>query len=626
MKTIPKLQNGGSYLSLFADYNIVGSPQTQQTERRSSSRKQEDDSDKGRLTEKDLFSLLKDVDGLPNEMQALVQSIQNMYQYNTVLGGSFDTQGLANLYAQNLYALKRANFNKNEYDKAYKQAESKQGLNEFAVTASGNLLVQNSEGNFTEVGLQEYLDNQGEYQALTNSNLLWYRAHDPRFVNENQVIFDTVSNATSMVDIDKMIRERLSTLGTTEFQQSGYIAKQNNQILQGLEVLSGARAQNLANDQNLSLDGLYKSEQITKTQKEQAEAALLYIYQTLPNNARTLLALKSGNKENPTKGALDVIQNLITSRQSEFRSNNYTFQSDLNIDGSKKSSKSGGDTKYNQAARIVTGNGMAEDFYLIGKDGKTGIRINSEQHTATRKDGTAYGNSTMSDLQTSPLASSMDFSNVSIGGHMVNPNLMKYIKTDGILHVSDLPVTQDEQGNIKPDLTLLKRFDEIQGDLKKLDPKTQQTEINELLRSKNLPIMYDQNGRLVSTNYRKFVMINSEAIEQALLNPEALVFDNDWVQEYEDENKQKEVVQMLADLNKTELKKDPYLKDFDYNDWGMLEGSYHKVFKAIAFIPMNESLSNAMATEDLTASEILSLKNRDLEQKAKREMIRAGGL
>ena len=75
MKLIPKQQNGGSFLSLFADYIPIEQPK-QQPSSESRSDNRSSPSDKGKITEKDLFTLLKDVDGLPNEMKALVSDIQ----------------------------------------------------------------------------------------------------------------------------------------------------------------------------------------------------------------------------------------------------------------------------------------------------------------------------------------------------------------------------------------------------------------------------------------------------------------------------------------------------------------------------------------------------------------------
>jgi len=40
-----------------------------------------------------------------------------------------------------MYELKRANFNKKQFDEAFKEVQKNKGLNEFAVTNSGNLIA-----------------------------------------------------------------------------------------------------------------------------------------------------------------------------------------------------------------------------------------------------------------------------------------------------------------------------------------------------------------------------------------------------------------------------------------------------------------------------------------------------
>ena len=43
----------------------------------------------------------------------------------------------------------------------------------------------------------------GEYQALTNSNLLWYRSQHPEYVNNNKV-FQIVENGIGLEQVHKM--------------------------------------------------------------------------------------------------------------------------------------------------------------------------------------------------------------------------------------------------------------------------------------------------------------------------------------------------------------------------------------------------------------------------------------
>ena len=281
MKIILKQQNGGSFLPLFADYTILPATKGADTKIEGSSTTVKDKSDpsKGKITEKDLFGILAGVDGLPNEMQALVQNIKQMYEDWALFGDSDDYNfgGLATLYAQNLAELKIANFNRKEYDKAYTEVEKNKGLNAMAITNSGKIMAYNADRELTQVSVAEYLNNTDKYVPLTNSNLLWLRAHDPQYIKNNQ-IFQIIENGVGIEKVQEQIKNRLASLGTSESSISGYTSKQSEQIIGGIQVLDDISQQGLA--AGMSIDGLYKTKVITKEQAQQAEAALNYIYNT----------------------------------------------------------------------------------------------------------------------------------------------------------------------------------------------------------------------------------------------------------------------------------------------------------------------------------------------------------
>ena len=78
MKIIPKFQRGGGFEALFTTYVPVQSPQqtrSVQTSQSERSSRQDSDDNKGKFTEKDFFSMLKDIDGLPNEMQSIASNL-----------------------------------------------------------------------------------------------------------------------------------------------------------------------------------------------------------------------------------------------------------------------------------------------------------------------------------------------------------------------------------------------------------------------------------------------------------------------------------------------------------------------------------------------------------------------
>lgn len=615
MKVIPKLQKGDSFLSLFADYNLIERPKRQQSSSQSSGRTESKDTDKGKLTEKDLFSLLKDVDGLPNEVQALVQSISQMYQYDSLVGGDFDTQGLASLYAKNIIALKRANFNKNEYDKAYKQIEERQGLNEFAVTSSGKLFVQTEDGNMTQVDVKEYLNNTDKYQALSNSNLLWYRAHDPRFINENQVIFDTVNNGIGLSEIHKMIKERMSNLGTSESTQQGYIAKNGNKIMKGLQVIDDAKEYI---NQGMTLDGIYKSKVIDKNQKEQAQAALQYIYSMLPNNAKTILALHSGNKKNPNQGAIDIISKMITSTLDETHSVEFNYEDDLNPDGSKKSSSKSGsgkgpeDIKETVASQFLKGYGHKE-LFTVNPGTNLSTYVQSSTLPLTDKSNNPLGNMcSLQEVSEGGYQGILDWNSATMGGRFIKTtDLRKVLVSDGNAYHIDFPI--DENGN--PDLrpTTLKAKNKADEMIKSagIDINDQESrkqnasKINQILEECGLPSAYDSSGNIIGDRWAEFAVMNGIADSKAL-GMSDLEDGGMYLQEL-DEDRQESVLETLK--AKQEDPKNKY--KFDESNWLFFHGDDY-LYEGTIWIPVKNNAWNSLIGSDIKQGQGFQLEEMQL--------------
>jgi hypothetical protein len=75
MKLIPKLQKGSSFYTIYDTIGVPDVPKsTASTKSKSSSSKSSSDSDedtKGKITIKDLFTMVKEMDGLKNEKDYL---------------------------------------------------------------------------------------------------------------------------------------------------------------------------------------------------------------------------------------------------------------------------------------------------------------------------------------------------------------------------------------------------------------------------------------------------------------------------------------------------------------------------------------------------------------------------
>lgn len=86
---------------------------------------QQTKSDDGKLKDKDLATMLKDIDGLPNDMTQIANSISDLYSLGS--SGLLPQQDMMNLYISSLLKVKIAGFNKNEYEEAYKRATEMTG-------------------------------------------------------------------------------------------------------------------------------------------------------------------------------------------------------------------------------------------------------------------------------------------------------------------------------------------------------------------------------------------------------------------------------------------------------------------------------------------------------------------
>ena len=240
MKVIPKMQSGGgmppfTYYTPVTVADTSGVAESQETEKASST-----DSTKGQITDKDLLEMVGKIDGLPNDMNDLVTSLSRFYQMDNLFSrGRVDTSQLSGRYLSALRKLKIANFNKKEYDKAYEKVNQQGGLSEIAITDNGRVVVQDKDGGIQQISSQEYLNNRDQYRALTNSNLLYLRAHSPEFSFSNEIL-SVVENGIGIPTITKIIEDAIGNLGTNTISKQGYSYKKEGQILKGIEILQEA--------------------------------------------------------------------------------------------------------------------------------------------------------------------------------------------------------------------------------------------------------------------------------------------------------------------------------------------------------------------------------------------------
>lgn len=600
MKVIPKMQQGGSYLSLFANYDYIPRPQTQQQGRQSSraSKGDNDSAERGKLTEKDLFSMLKDVDGLPNETQAVMREIQNMYQSVSFLGtdGISGVSEIADMYAEALMKITTLNFNKKEYDKAYTEVTKNQGLNEFAINGAGQLFAVDEDGKQQWISVSEYLNNKGKYRPFTNEELLQLRAQSPQFTYNNEML-SVINNGIGINKVAEMLRSNMRNLGTSEESISGYSAKVGKQVMQGLDVLEDLQSQAAIRGGKMTLDGLYKTKTITKDQYTQAKSAINYLISTLPSNAKAILQLHSENAKDPKKGAFDIVQSMVFSEMDTTYSVDNDFQENLNIDGSKKKTSDDAtlqDQKLNVAEQFIRGLGNKETFSI-----NPGTNLSTQVHSTAMQlvstDGSGLGsNCSLQEVSEGQYNGILDWNNVVMGGKKIESyNFNKIIIRDGMVHKIDFPVDENGNPDLRPTtLEAKKKADKLIKDagIDIDDPESVRShyqEINQIMKDCKLSAIYDSNGKLASGNWKTFAVMNGYTDERALGLD--IFDDNMLLNELTNEQDINSIVKILG--KKTGLSSS---QPYDYKKKGYLS-SGTMFLEGTIWVPVNVSYVNAKA-------------------------------
>lgn len=598
MKVIPKLQDGG-FMSLFTQYTPVQSPAPSQSARGSASREERgserEESTKGKLTEKDLFELVSKVDGLPNDTRALVSSLQNMFQMQQITGTS-DVSDLASIYLSNIYQVKMASYNKKEYDKAYTEVTKNGGLNEYAITASGQVIVMDEDDNLKQISVAKLLKGTSKYRPLTNSNLLYLRAYQPEYINNNQIL-NTVANGIGMEQVDKMIREKLSSLGTSETVRSGYSVKADSYIAQGLNVLSQVESAAVAGQTGMTLDGMYKNKIITKDQKQQAEAALQYIYNTLPDNAKTLLSIKAGNASNPQAGAQAVILQLITSRMSQTNSSETTWEGTLEQvtkSGKGKSGSGSGDIKtdpYSNMSRMIGGNPTS---LSINKGTNYQIDVDGINYPSIPGfDGKPIGKTSLENLLVSGLQGVVTDKNaITFGNVVLSSNDFENVMYDGTGGaMAILPTKLSNTGRKVVDLEALDRWEAANKQLRDMgiksidDPEHQQEIVQVLYQNQLEKLVNVSSGSLDYSALGQFMIVDGYAVDHSSKNT---FKDSSFVTKVDETSDE---IPMIERALSTDKDQSNYKIDVDnWYDWN----GHNTVYKGSIYIPITSNQLQAL--------------------------------
>lgn len=623
MKVIPRMQSGGGMPPLTY-YTPITSPNSQVSSEdieKASTTTKSGDTTKGEITNKDYLESLNQIDGLPSDMNELMTSVGKFYKIrNLFQDGRIDTTTLSSRYISTMNKIKIANFNKAQYDEAKTKVTNSGGLSEIAITDTGKVVVQDSEGQLKQVTTQEYLNNQNKYQALTNSNLLYLRAHNPEFSFKNEIL-GVVENGIGIPAITKMIQDSIGNLSTNEISKEGYSYKKEGQIIKGLEILREASERGV-NLEGMSLDGMYKNKLITKDQYQQASQAIQYIYSTLPSNAHTLLEVRSGNTENPKKGALDLITKLVMSKTGTTTNLEVDFQEDLNEDGSSKTKKTQDQIKSNPLLNIVEGKGGEHGNFELNTGTSVRMSVDGVNYNpVSQKDSSPITETSLQNLLVDSGLMGIVSQNgaITFGDQILDPSDLKNIvyRGKGVSRVI-LP-TRYVDGKYIPDFTIMDEYLEAQKEINKipknLSKEEQERQQGEILYKHGLLELLDPSTGLPNLDrFRVFVAADAYGSDK-----DDVIKDTPLVEEVDSDNK---IYENIGKILST--KDNPYELD-TFNAFNPLDYfGVDKIYSGVVYIPINNNkLQSITAYGDQIGESTATQLETDYQQFLKRQSMKS---
>lgn len=550
------------------------------------------------LTKKDLIESLKGIEGLPSDVNFVIDKISKDLSMAEILKNPITGESPINIsdaYLKSIQYLNQVKNSKNTFDNAYKSATQNGSINEAAVTSSGLLVVKDSEGKMDTVSAQDYLKNQDKYILQTNGDLLQMRRMDPKLTFSDSVL-DIVENGVSTKTITEFINQFSSGLGTDTLQQQGYSKIQSQRISNGINIIQEAQKNGI----NLTggIDGLYKTTKLSEDQKRQASEAVTALYKMMPTNYKSLLAIKSGNAENPDKGVFDLITLMIDKNSS----NKIQYQIDKEKEGKDSTEESSSDgvssdkIKSSSVEQWFRGMGEQKQFN-ISLDGSQGFIVKGNTMGADDS-GHPIGISTLQGLSSSSFGKALDINNATFGNGMridVNGSGKVIIDGNSITGV-ELPIDTSDS-TPKPDFNLLKLKEQADNllatkyNIQNPDDSTKLTkaqlhQINVVYRQEGLPQKYDENtGQLIQQRWKRFALVKGTTTQEAIMGD----VDKKYIRKIEEDN----------EISNYQTARRKLTGDEKYQFSDSWFGG-DNLYQGTIFIPVTDSYIRATAGQDST--------------------------
>lgn len=543
------------------------------------------DADKGKLTSKDLYTMLKEkLKGLPSDVDVAMWKLQSVEESLNLDFFHDFTSNVENRYLNALQTMNQLSFSREQYDKALDNVKSNGGLNEAAIDQYGQVYMTN--GKDYKLMSPEKAKQSG-WKQMTNQDLLYLRANDPSLSGKDEIL-NVVNNGIGISQVTKMIQDSIGNLGTNSNSETAYATTQQGQLIQGLNDFIKAAQE--TGQYDASIEDLYKAQIINKTQAQQAQQAIAYIYKTLPQNAKSLL--KTRTEGGTDKEALNLISTLVLSKTSEDRS----FTVDLEGGPTKKSmskdanagSKDDTELKTSLPLQVMQDMGEA-DIAPVTIDKGDGVQMSvygSFFSAINDKKGEPIVNTSLQNM----LAQSglqdivKNVRSITFGDQKLTPEQLSKItyNNTGIVR-ADLPVNED--GTVK--LSVLDDFNAAMNEIKGLGNASRE-QVEAIKAKYHLDQYLKDDGTPDPKHTAPFMLTEGYTTEKNGIEDTAYVKHI--------KNPTDDQIQLIKDSLTVGTGKDTKVPDIDTFDWYNPFDYFgtENIYKATVYIPISNNVGAAI--------------------------------
>lgn len=581
-----KFQQGGT-TPPFVAYQpvIVSDKRTTATQEEALAAKATKESESGKLSSKDLYTMLKEkLKGLPSDVNIAMSQLKQLEQLTQMdFDGSF-TQNVESKYLSTLQTMNQLSFSREQYDKALDNVKSNGGLNEAAIDQYGQIYMTNGK-DYKLMSPEEA--KQSGWKQMTNQDLLYLRANDPSLSGKDEIL-NVVNNGIGISQVTKMIQDSIGNLGTNSSSETAYATTQQGQLIQGLNDFIKAAQE--TGQYDASIEDLYKAQIINKTQAQQAQQAIAYIYKTLPQNAKSLL--KTRTEGGTDKEALSLVSTLVLSKTSEEKS----FTADLEGGPTKKSmskdtnagSKDDTDLKTSLPLQVMQDMG-GSDVAPVTIDKGDGVQMSvygSFFSAVNDKKGDPIVNTSLQNM----LAQSglqdivKNARSITFGDQKLTPEQLSKItyNNTGIVR-ADLPVNED--GTVK--LSVLDDFNAAMNEIKGLGNASKE-QVEAIKAKYHLDQYLKDDGTPDPKHTAPFILTEGYTTEKNGIEDTAFVKHI--------KNPTDDQIQLIKDSLTVGTGKDAKVPDIDTFDWYNPFDWFgtENIYKATVYIPISNNVGAAV--------------------------------